>query len=94
MDVYLVVARSKPNPLQLETLGVFDDRKLAQGFVDRAPPPQRQCLEIQPWRVNQPVRDPLWLNQGVSELDAGLGEDAESVRSDVQAQLRGSNDEG
>jgi hypothetical protein len=90
MDVYLVVARSIPSPSQLETLGVFDDQELAQGFIDRAPLPQRECLEIHTWRLNQPVRDPFWLAQGLSELDAGRGEDAETVRRDVQAQLRGS----
>jgi hypothetical protein len=33
MDVYLVVARSRPSPSQLETLGVFDDRELRAAHI-------------------------------------------------------------
>lgn len=75
MDVYLVSARSLMNPGELETLGIFDSRERAEQFIDRAPMPQRQCLRINIWRMNESVSDPFWTGEeeggGNSEPHAG-----------------------
>ena len=60
MDVYLVFARAIPTPSQLEVLGIFDSRDRAEELVDRVPMPQRQCLEIHRWKLNEATSDPFW----------------------------------
>ena len=60
MDVYVVNARAITRPWELETLGIFDSRDRAQEFVDRAPMPQRDCLQIHTWTLNDPTDDPFW----------------------------------
>jgi hypothetical protein len=58
--IYLVVAGSAYKPETLATLGAFGSESLARAFIDRAPLPQRECLGIQRWRINQPTTDPFW----------------------------------
>jgi len=72
MDVYLVSARSLMNPGELETLGIFDSRERAEKFIDRAPMPQRQCLRIYIWKMNESVNDPFWT--GEEEAGGNSGE--------------------
>lgn len=80
MDVYVVNARSLMNPGELETLGLFDSRERAEQFIDRAPMPQRQCLRIHIWRMNESVNDPFWT--GEEERGSRNEPHADSVRVD------------
>jgi len=58
--VYLVVAQAAYEPGSLTPLGAFAEESRAQAFIDFAPSPQRGCLGIQKWEINQPTCDPFW----------------------------------
>lgn len=60
MYLHLVFARPKTDPWDLELLGVFEDNARARAFIDRTPAPQRECLEVHAWPLNQPSADPFW----------------------------------
>lgn len=60
MHVHLVFARPKTDPWDLELLGVFEDNARARAFIDRIPVPQRECLEVHTWPLNQHSADPFW----------------------------------
>jgi len=66
--VYLVVAGSAFEPETLATLGAFGSESLAQAFIDRAPLPQRECLGIQRWRINQPTTDTFWTGYEIATV--------------------------
>lgn len=67
--VYLVVARAVYEPGSLTPLGAFNQESRAQAFIDFAPSPQRECLGIQKWEINQPTCDPFWTG---TEIDPYL----------------------
>jgi hypothetical protein len=58
--VYLVVAGAVCEPQSLTPVGAFSSESLAQTFIDFAPSPQRRCLGIQSWEIDQSTRDPFW----------------------------------
>jgi hypothetical protein len=58
--VYLVVAGAVCEPQTLIPLAPFSSESLVQTFIDFAPSPQRRCLGIQRWEIDQPTRDPFW----------------------------------
>jgi hypothetical protein len=58
--VYVVVAGSIYEPQTLVPLGVFSSGSLAEAFIDRSPLPQRTCLGIQRWHINESTSDPFW----------------------------------
>jgi hypothetical protein len=59
-DVYVIFARAIPFPSRLEMLAIFNEIELAQAFVDQAPMPQRDCLEIHRWKLDQHTDDRYW----------------------------------
>ena len=63
MYLHLVFARPRTDPWALELLGVFEDNACARAFIDRAPMPQRECLEVHTWPLNQPSADPFWTGE-------------------------------
>lgn len=69
MNLYVVFARSIHNPLQLhpELLGIFDSEQGAQAFIARAPLPQRKCMEIRSWQMNEPTVDAFWTGDEQAE---------------------------
>lgn len=75
-DVYVIFARSIPFPSRLEMLAVFNETKLAQAFVDQAPIPQRDRLEIHRWKLNQHTTDRYWTG---TEEEKGMNQ-ATSMR--------------
>jgi hypothetical protein len=64
--VYLVVAGSVEEPQTLMPLAAYSCESLAQAFIGRAPLPQRSCLGIQRWLINQPSLDPYWTGTAVA----------------------------
>lgn len=59
--VYVVQALSRQTS-EFELLGIFDTRERAEAFKNQAPPPQRDCLRIGQWRVNELPTDEFWLD--------------------------------
>ena len=57
--VYVVQALSLTT-VEFALLGIFDTEARAQAFVDQAPMPQRECLHIHPWRLNQYTENEFW----------------------------------
>jgi hypothetical protein len=64
--VYVVVAESIYEPQTLLPLGVFSSGPLAQAFINRAPLPQRACLGIQRWQINESTTDPFWVGSSIA----------------------------
>lgn len=61
ITVYVVQALSRITH-DFELLGIFDTRDRAKAFIDQAPLPQRECLRVGEWHVNELPRDPFWLH--------------------------------
>jgi len=59
--VYVVQALSRLT-CDFELLGIFDTRDRAEAFIDQAPLPQRDCLRIGEWRINELPTDGFWLH--------------------------------
>lgn len=59
VTVYVVQALSRTT-VEFALLGIFDTEARAQAFVDQAPLPQRECLHIHPWRLNDHTEDEFW----------------------------------
>jgi hypothetical protein len=64
--MYVVVAESIYEPQTLVPLSVFSSGSLAEAFIDRAPLPQRACLGIQRWQINESTTDPFWVGYSIA----------------------------
>jgi hypothetical protein len=79
--VYLVVAGEVCEPQTLTPLGAFNNESLAQAFIDLTPLPQRRCLGIQRWEINQPTRDPFWREAETGPCHDGSASDVDESKT-------------
>lgn len=66
MEFFVVFARALSSPIQPEMLGAFESEARAHAFVDQAPAPQRDGLEIHCWILNKPTSDPFWSGANIT----------------------------
>jgi hypothetical protein len=58
--VFKVTAHSRHDYLRTEDLGIFSTREKAEAWVAQVEMPQRECLEIHEWSLDDPTDDVFW----------------------------------